>query len=595
MLKRLVIVVLFLLSIGLFFSCDSLWQVESESTGVSVNIEIPQFMNQPNLSVLRDVNDGNDISSYEATVSLINEDNTSFISQTVSIKDFAKINVTFKNVPIGKKLSAKIEILDVDSDDSPLIFRARSHSTVIGNSENILKTKPNALFITTNGSGYVCGDTSIQLPVQSLRTALDKTVEMMSDGGILISGATVYLQDYTPVFKSELNAIKLAYPTLIIEGIELVDDEDTGSGVGDGETYTIIYHLDDGINNEKNPAEYTIETPTITLINPTKTGCTFAGWFTESEFTNEITDIKNGSSGNLNLHAKWTPITHTVTFNANGGTNAPSSQSIVYNNLVSTPTSSPSRTDYSFGNRWYKDDTYSEYWDFSTDKVTTDITLYAQWTIGNVTATRSNNIITINPTTEEGGVSINDALERLASGTDSNNLRDTVVRIEINGKDGIKIKPESNCDSLFGGISDGNGSYVSFENLESIIGLEYLDTSDVNNMAYMFESCFKLSTLDLTSFDTSNVTTIEYMFHSCKAIESINISGWNANKITNMEAAFGECPLLTTLNISCWSANSVTDVKDLFYGENYSMKKEYIDYTDTILSETLRNSIDKLE
>ncbi len=86
--------------------------------------------------------------------------------------------------------------------------------------------------------------------------------------------------------------------------------------------YDIIYNLDNGINNATNPNSYTIESETITLSNPTKTGYIFNGWFDNESFAeNSIVEILSGTNGNLNLYAKFTPINYQISFNGNGATN----------------------------------------------------------------------------------------------------------------------------------------------------------------------------------------------------------------------------------------------------------------------------------
>ena len=74
--------------------------------------------------------------------------------------------------------------------------------------------------------------------------------------------------------------------------------------------YTITYHLNGG-QNADNPSVYTIESNQITLVNPTRSDYTFDGWYTSSSFasTSKITAISKGSTGNLNLYAKWTAVT----------------------------------------------------------------------------------------------------------------------------------------------------------------------------------------------------------------------------------------------------------------------------------------------
>ena len=82
--------------------------------------------------------------------------------------------------------------------------------------------------------------------------------------------------------------------------------------------YTITYHLDGGTNALKNPDVYTSE-DVITLKDATKVGYDFAGWFLDSEKTEQISEISN-RTGNLDLYAKFIPKSYTATFDDNGAT-----------------------------------------------------------------------------------------------------------------------------------------------------------------------------------------------------------------------------------------------------------------------------------
>lgn len=83
--------------------------------------------------------------------------------------------------------------------------------------------------------------------------------------------------------------------------------------------YEITYELYGGTNHASNPAKYTIETSTITLQAPTKTGYTFGGWYKENTFETSVTQITNGSTGDITLYAKWEVDTYRITLDANGG------------------------------------------------------------------------------------------------------------------------------------------------------------------------------------------------------------------------------------------------------------------------------------
>jgi uncharacterized repeat protein (TIGR02543 family) len=62
-------------------------------------------------------------------------------------------------------------------------------------------------------------------------------------------------------------------------------------------SYTITYTFNSGTNFDDNPAEYTIESALITLAAPTCTGYAFGGWYAEAGFTNTVTEIAAGNTG----------------------------------------------------------------------------------------------------------------------------------------------------------------------------------------------------------------------------------------------------------------------------------------------------------
>ena len=71
-------------------------------------------------------------------------------------------------------------------------------------------------------------------------------------------------------------------------------------------TYTITYDLDGGEQTEGNPENYTVETESFTLNNPTKTGYTFTGWTGSNGNTPQTTvEIAKGTTGNLSYKANW--------------------------------------------------------------------------------------------------------------------------------------------------------------------------------------------------------------------------------------------------------------------------------------------------
>lgn len=81
--------------------------------------------------------------------------------------------------------------------------------------------------------------------------------------------------------------------------------------------YRIIYKLNGGKNNSKNLPYYRVNAANTDLKSPSRTGYSFAGWFSDKKMTKKVSQIKQGSSGNLTLYAKWKPNKYKVKFIAN--------------------------------------------------------------------------------------------------------------------------------------------------------------------------------------------------------------------------------------------------------------------------------------
>lgn len=72
-----------------------------------------------------------------------------------------------------------------------------------------------------------------------------------------------------------------------------------------GKTYSITYVLNGGINSENNIAkEYKAGTK-IPLYDAERNGYIFAGWFTDSAYKTQITEITPQMTGNIVCYAKW--------------------------------------------------------------------------------------------------------------------------------------------------------------------------------------------------------------------------------------------------------------------------------------------------
>ena len=108
--------------------------------------------------------------------------------------------------------------------------------------------------------------------------------------------------------------------------------------------------------------------------------------------------------------------------------------------------------------------------------------------------------------------------------------------------------------------------FISCNALETISGLEYLNTANVENMSYMFYDCSALKSLDLTNFNTANVTYMYGMFDGCSALESLNLTNFNTAKVENMSSMFYDCSALKFLDLTNFNTAKVEYMNNMFDG-----------------------------
>ena len=109
--------------------------------------------------------------------------------------------------------------------------------------------------------------------------------------------------------------------------------------------------------------------------------------------------------------------------------------------------------------------------------------------------------------------------------------------------------------------------YRFFENLtklETITGLEYLNTEKVTNMSRMFYNCSKLTSFDVSKFNTVNVTNMSRMFYKCQTLPSLDVTKFNTSNVSDMNGMFLDCDALTSLDVTNFNTANVTDMNSMF-------------------------------
>ena len=122
--------------------------------------------------------------------------------------------------------------------------------------------------------------------------------------------------------------------------------------------------------------------------------------------------------------------------------------------------------------------------------------------------------------------------------------------------------------------------FLEQEKLTTIEGLEYLNTSEVLNMAEMFSQCKSLTVLDLSDFDTRKVENMRSMFYWCYNLKHIELSSFNTKNVTDMANMFDGCESLEGINLRYFDTSNVTDMSGMFY-DCRSLHDLYLSSFDT--------------
>lgn len=110
--------------------------------------------------------------------------------------------------------------------------------------------------------------------------------------------------------------------------------------------------------------------------------------------------------------------------------------------------------------------------------------------------------------------------------------------------------------------------FLGNDNLKSVSGIEYLNTSEVTDMSSMFSGCYMLKSIDVSGFNTEKVTNMSAMFSECKLLTNIDVSGFNTENVTDMFAMFSSCENVKALDVSGFNTAKVTRMSSMFSGCN---------------------------
>ncbi len=263
--------------------------------------------------------------------------------------------------------------------------------------------------------------------IEFLADEANNIIPININGDITISeNNLIKLEFETPftvgqtLFTSTNGNTSLTADKFSISQIELALDKQDNDIITKTAEYIINYELDGGTLGANSPATHTYGTETI-LVNPTKSGYNFAGWYLEDTFATKIETLAAaGYTSEITLYAKWNKRSggggttrYTVSFDTNGG-NKISSERVKRNGTLTEPTT-PTKDGFDFVG-WYTDKELKTKYDFSA-KVTRSMTLYAAWTEKKTDNSENQIILTIGKKGASvfGKVKTNDVAPRIVN------------------------------------------------------------------------------------------------------------------------------------------------------------------------------------
>ena len=265
----------------------------------------------------------------------------------------------------------------------PITGTSNANKGYYGNFSNTVSTTLATHTVTFNGNGGSSGTTqtipsgtSLSLP-SSLRSGYTfNGWYTASSGGSFVGVAGA---SYTPTASVTLYAQWTV--------IQYTVTWNAGGGTGGGST------------TQNQGIAHTAPSP------GTRTGYTFDGYFNTPILDYLYGPIASGGSftptSSLTMHARWSILQYTVTFNANGGSVSPASATVNAGSSTTLPT--PSRSAYTF-NGWYTASSGGSFLGSGGASYTpsNSITIFAQWTAITYTVTWNANGGTVSPASNSG-------------------------------------------------------------------------------------------------------------------------------------------------------------------------------------------------
>ena len=165
-------------------------------------------------------------------------------------------------------------------------------------------------------------------------------------------------------------------------------------------SYTVSYNANGGSGAPGSQTKWAGTNITLSSNKPTRTGYSFLNWLSSAQNTTFNPGATYSYDASTTMKAQWKANTYTVSYNANGGSGAPGSQTKTYGVTLTLSSTKPTRTNYNFkGWGTSSSSTTASYQPGGSYTSNSSITLYAIWELA-YTAPRLSSISVYRCTSE---------------------------------------------------------------------------------------------------------------------------------------------------------------------------------------------------
>ncbi|MBO7572156.1 MAG: InlB B-repeat-containing protein [Bacteroidales bacterium] len=262
----------------------------------------------------------------------------------------------------------------------------------ITNTPELFDGNYNNLTNTPDLSSYITDETQTLTDVVALsNSAGDRQIKNVADPTENQDAVTKkYVDELIAQFQAEISAFQNEIATLQAEIASL-------QGTLSATTFTVTFDANGGSGTMNAQAFGSGVEQALSANTFTKEHNNFVGWNTVADGSG--TAYTDGQSititESMTLYAQWTPITYTITFNANGGSGTMAEQIFAAGVEQTITANAFTRTYYTFiGWNTVADGSGTAYTNGQSITATENMTLYAQWevaTMGTFTDSRDGN------------------------------------------------------------------------------------------------------------------------------------------------------------------------------------------------------------